>query len=337
MIAFSQPLVLLALPLALLPLLGRWLRAADLPRLDLRPSDSPSIVINHGLTATGILAIAALIVGISGPHLSGGAETYTGTGTNLVLLIDRSSSMNDTFAGRTPKGNEESKAAAARRILSDFIAKRPDDRIGLAAFSTAPMTVLPLTNSRSAVAGAIAALDERGLSQTDVGRGLALALSMMDDATAIGSRAVLLVSDGAGVIAPEVQKALRALARRQPVNLYWIYLRTKGAKSLFEVPPPGEPDTPQLRPERHLHLFLQRLAIPYRAFEAESPDAVPQAIAAIDKLERRAIVTQRTIARRDLDWIAFITAALASSVLAFARWLERPYSFVEPLPPMVSS
>src|SRR5690606_11798566 len=127
----------------------------------------------------------------------------------------RSSSMDDTFAGRTPDGGEESKAAAARRILREFIAGRPDDRIGVAAISTAPLQVLPMTISRSAISAAINAQAERGLSQTDVGRGLALSFEMMRDAPSLGSRAVVLVSDGAGVISPEVQGSLRRLAIEQ--------------------------------------------------------------------------------------------------------------------------
>lgn len=334
MIGVDHPLVLLALPLALLPVLRRWLAASDLPRLDLRPGDGGSALIDKGIPAAGGLAVAALVVGLAAPFLGGGTALRYGLGTNLVLLIDRSSSMDETFAGRAPSGGEESKSAAARRILLEFIAQRPDDRIGVAAFSTAPMQVLQLTHSRSATRAAIGALEERGLSQTDVGRGLAMALGMMDDATVSGSRAVLMVSDGAGVIAPEVQELLHRLAARQRVNLYWLYLRSEGAKSLFEAPAPGEADSPQLRPERHLHLFLQRMGLPYRAFEAESPDAVSDAVAEIGALEARPIVTEIPLPRRPLAWLAYSVATLAALGLAAARWLERPYAPRAPRPLM---
>ncbi|RBO53823.1 VWA domain-containing protein [Rhodovulum sp. BSW8] len=334
MIGVSAPLALALLPLALLPLATPWLRHSRLPRLDLRPPDGRSAVADPLLTGLGMVAVAALVLGIAGLHLKGGTVPHRGSGTNLVLLIDRSSSMDETFAGRAPDGTEESKSDAARRILLDFIGKRPDDRTGIAAFSTAPLPMLPLTRSRSAQTAAIAALDEPGLSQTDIGRGLALALGMMDGTTAAGSRAVLMVSDGAGVIAPEVQEALRWLAARQEVHLYWLYLRSEGAKSLFEVPRPGKPDTPQLRPERHLHLFLQRLGVPYRAFEAESPDAVARAVEEIGRMETRPILTDRAVPRRDLSRAAFIVAGAAALLLAVARGLERPWAPRTPLPPV---
>ena len=334
-LAFLQPWVLLALPLALTPLLKRWLAEAPAPRLDLR-TGGEAPWIDRLVKAAGVLAFAALIFGISGPYLPGGSRPHQGIGANLVLLIDRSLSMEDSFAGRAPNGDEESKSAAARRILFEFIEKRPDDRIGVAAFSTSPMQILALTQSRPAIAAAIAALGEPGLSQTDVGRGLALALGMFDDAAAGGSRAVVMVSDGAGVISREVQETIHALSTREGARLYWLYLRTAGAKGIFEAPGPGERDTPQLRPERHLHMFLQRLGIPYRAFEADSPEAIDEAVDEIDKLEVRPILTTRPTPRRDLAWIFFALAALAAGVLTAARRLERPLAPWRPAPPRIA-
>lgn len=332
MIGFGFPLALYALPLALLPLLARWLRATDVPRIELRPIEGTSWAIDCCLTAAGVIAIAALTIGNAAPYLKGGKVSYRGQGANLVLLIDRSSSMDDTFAGRTPDGGEESKAAAARRILREFIAGRPDDRIGVAAFSTAPLKVLPMTISRSAISAAINAQAERGLSQTDVGRGLFLSFEMMRDAPSLGSRAVVLVSDGAAVISPEVQDSLRRIAKEQQVNLYWLYLRTEGAKSIFEDSPPGETNTPQTRPERHLHLLLQRLGITYAAFEAESPEAVQGAVDEIGKMETKPILTERLVPRRNLAWLFYLLAMLSVGTLTFARWLERPFAPASPAP-----
>lgn len=336
MIGLTHPAALALLPLALVPLVLRWLREQPLPRLDLRRAEGAARLIDAGLTGLGMLGFAALVLGLAQPYLRGGSVAYQGVGTNLVLLIDRSSSMDDTFAGRTPGGTEESKASAARRILLDFIARRPDDRIGIAGFSTAPMLVLPMTDSRSAIAAAVRALAEPGLSQTDVGRGLTLALGMAQDEAVDGARAVVLVSDGAAVISPPVQTALRNMAARQQVNLYWLYLRTKGAKGIFEAPQPGEADTPQSRPERHLHLFLQSLRLPYRAFEAESAGAVAAAVTEIGKLESRPILTRRAVPRRELGWLCYLIAGLCTAALTGARGLERAWAPRRPAPPLVT-
>lgn len=332
MIGFVLPQMLFVLPSALLPLAARWLLASDVPRLDLRPADGTSAAIDRLLTATGVIALAALVLGLSGPYLKDGSVTYHGKGSNLVLLIDRSSSMDDTFAGRTPNGSEESKSVAARRILQDFIAHRPDDRIGVAAFSTAPIQVMPMTTNRTAITAAIDAQAERGLSQTDVGRGLALAMDMLRDTSMLGSRAVVMVSDGAAVIAPDVQEQLREMALEQQANLYWLYLRSAGDRSIFDKSLPGEADTPQSRPERHLHLFLKRLGITYRAFEADSPEAVQEAVAEIGKMEAKPILSERSVPRRHLDWLCYLLAVLAGAALTVARWFERPFAASVPAP-----
>lgn len=324
MIAFDWPLVLLALPLALIPLFSHWLQLQSLSGPGLFSAGSLPRTADYALNIAGVLAIAGFLIGAAGPYLRGGTLPYQGHGANMVLLIDRSSSMDDSFAGRRPGGDEESKSAAARRILLDFTAGRPDDRLGIAAFSTSPLMVLPLTNSRSAVTAAIEAQAEPGLSQTDVGRGLALAMDMLADAPPPGARAVVMVSDGAAVIAPEVQKQLQELAAAREVSLYWLYLRTKGARSLFDAVTPGERDTPQTRPERHLHLYLQRLGVPYHAWEAEDAGAVAAALEEVDRLEQRAIETTREIPRRDLAPFAFALAALCALLLTLARVYEIP-------------
>ena len=69
----------------------------------------------------------------------------------------------------------------------------------------------------------------------------------------------------------------------------------------MDAPAPDVPDTPLALPERHLNKFFQSLKIPYRAFEAENPKAVADAIAEIDKLERNPIHYSRAHSRARPD------------------------------------
>ena len=84
-----------------------------MPRIDLRAVEGRAV--GPALTATSVMALAALILGLAQPDLRGGNMAYRGIGMNLVLLVDRSSSMDDTFAGRSPNGGDESKASPTRR------------------------------------------------------------------------------------------------------------------------------------------------------------------------------------------------------------------------------
>jgi mxaC protein len=318
----DTPAVLLLLPLALLPLLFAVQRSQGYPSLAAAQPDAFSRAVDAGLHLTGSIAVVALIAGIAGIHLKGQTVERVGEGAHIVLLLDRSSSMDDTFAGGRPGVGEDSKSAAARRLLRDFIARRPHDRFGVAAFSTMPMHVLPITSHKDAVLGAIDAMTRPGLAYTNVGLGLAMALSMHEADPTAASRAILLVSDGAAVIDRRVQERLRAAIAKRPVNLYWLYLRTAGAPGIFDPPGEGVPDTPQALPERHLNLFFHTLKVPYRAFEAENPQAVADAITEIDKLERNPIRYQERIPERDLSWLAYTIAAASLFLLLLAKLAE---------------
>lgn len=329
-LAVTYPALLLLLPLAFLPLIFPSQRTDAYPSLAALAADPISTAVDAGLRAAGAIAIAGLVLGLAGPVRLGQSIERLGEGANIALLFDRSASMNDSFAGRPPTGEEESKSAAAERFLTQFVASREHDRFGVAAFSTAPMFVLPLSDHKEATIGAINAIKLPGLALTDVGRGLAMALTMQEndilsahgDDSGLGTRAIVLVSDGAAVIDGKVQEKLRAAFLKRPLHLYWIFLRTEGSRGINDLPRDGDNDTPFAMPERHLNLFFQSLKIPYQAFQAENPAAVGEAIAAIDKLERSPIRYVERIPQQDLSTYAYGAAFLALLFLLAAKLAE---------------
>jgi mxaC protein len=323
-LGLEHPAVLLLLPLVLLPLVFVMQAKQGYPSLAAVEPDPLSLVVDVALRCLGAAVIAALILGIGGLQLKGQTVERVGEGAHIVLLLDRSRSMDDTFAGRQPAEGEASKSAAARHLLREFILKRPHDRFGVAAFSTMPMHVLPLTDHKDAVLAAVDAITRPGLAYTNVGLGLAMALSMQEADPTAASRAILLVSDGAAVIDRRVQEKLRAAFAKRAVNLYWLYLRTANSPGIFDAPAPDVPDTPFALPERHLNKFFENLEIPYRAFEAENPQAVADAIAEIDKLERNPIHFSERIPGRDLSGFAYAAAAFGLALLMLAKLAEVP-------------
>jgi mxaC protein len=321
-LAFDTPLLLWLLPLAALPFLASLLAPSAYPSLEAAPGDALSTLAGWGLRLAGALAIAALLLGIAGPYAREHSEWRVGRGAHIALLIDRSSSMDNTFAGKQPSGEEESKAAAARRILAAFVEERANDEIGIVVFSTSPILALPLTLQREAIEAAIAAIGRPGLAYTNIGLGLSMALSLFDDRDEDMPRTVLVVSDGAALIDRRVQQALRTSFREQRVHLYWLFLRTTGSPGIF--PRPGEEgdNSPQAMPERYLHAFFSDLGIPYRVFEAENADAVREAIAEIGRLEASPIRYEERIPRRDLARACYAMAGLALLVLLLAKLAE---------------
>lgn len=317
----SVPAALWLLPIALAPALFLFFRPSSIPSIAAAPRDQTSQIVDVGLRCAAALAIAGTILVIAGPYRGSHSVVRIGEGAEVVVLIDRSSSMNESFAGRQPSGEEESKAAASKRILDGFISRRAHDLFGVAAFSTSPILVMPMTDRRDAVRAAIQAIDRPGLGYTNIGRGLAMALSMFGAGGSSDSRVILLVSDGAAVIDPRIQDELRADFQKIRPNLYWLFLRTTGSKGISDRPEPGE-DTPQAMPERHLDLFFKSLGVSYRSFEAEGPAAVEDAIAQIDRIERHPIAFEEKLPREDLTHIALTIASLATFLLLAAKLAE---------------
>lgn len=319
----ATPWVLWLLPLALIPLAASGRRRVAVAAVSAAPEDAASRWIARILALAAIATLAGLILGLAGPYHSGERITRIGIGARISMLLDRSGSMNETFAGRQPSGAEESKAAASRRLLAGFVGERAHDLFAVTAFSTSPIQVMPMTDRHEAVRAAIAAIDRPGLDYTNVARGLAMALAQFGPESGV-SRVLLIVSDGAAVIDPRVQEQLRAAFTKIHPNLYWLFLRTKGSPSIHDRPE-GE-DTPQAAPERHLDLFFKSLGTPYRAFEADGPQAVADAIAQIESLERDPITYTETRPRRDLAPLCYGLAALGLVLLGLAALAEADLS-----------
>ena len=321
-LAVNTPWVLIGLLLALLPLLNNGMRLNPAPWLTLIPSDGLSFFIVCCLRLCAMATIAGLVLGIAGLHRTEQSRERIGHGAHIVLLLDRSSSMDNSFAGRAPNGIEESKATAARRLLTDFVNQRQNDLIGVAEYSTSPLFVMPLTENKIAVQAAIAATETPALGFTHVSKGLGMALSFFQQQLVTGSRIVLLVSDGAAAIDHDSEQKLRLWFKQQQVRLYWVFLRTANSPGIFDKPEDSRDDNAQAMPELYLHQFFLGLGSPYQAYEAESPDALKQAIADINRLETLPMHYVERIPKQDLSSACYSVATLLLLILLGVKFCE---------------
>lgn len=338
---WAHPAWLLLLPLLLLPLLrdGRAERLHSW--LGLLPVDRASEVMHWLLRAIGALAVAALVVGLAGLYRAEYEVERVGQGAEIVLLLDRSRSMDERFVTSSPRGRTNApgtaawyaynqpddserltKGEAARRILGEFAAGRSEDRFAMAIFSTLPMRVLDFTQKPEVVQAAIAAGEVgRGLGETDIATALLHGLSFFDGRPYTGSRIVLLVSDGGDHIDPGVRQTIIDRLREQRVSLYWIYIRSARSPGLKAAPDdtPGKAETV---PEVFLDRFFASTGAPYRAYEAENPEALKRAVSDVGRLENLPITYRDVVPRRDLSSLAYAVALTAVLLLLASRWME---------------
>ncbi|RZL93456.1 MAG: VWA domain-containing protein [Variovorax sp.] len=344
--SFDHPGLLWLLPLAALPLLAQSGGVLDNAWASLMPRDRASELVGWVLRIIGVLALAALDIGMAGPYWPEYDVERVGKGAEIVLVLDRSRSMDQGFGGVRPSGGapkgtspetidyymkqasrtRESKGKVARQVLSEFIAKRQDDRFGMIVFSTLPIRILEFTQKNEAIQAAIAAGDVgSGLSETNIGLAMQSALSSFVDRPYTGSRIVMLVSDGGDRLDSDARERIAYLAHKHRVAIYWIYLRSLNSPGL--VLEKGEaPENVEAVPEYALHRFFESLGTSYRAYEASDPEALKKAIDAVNRLENLPITYLDTMPRRDLSaqvfGVAFgcILLLLATSLAEIRRW-----------------
>ncbi|MDO9203944.1 MAG: vWA domain-containing protein [Methylotenera sp.] len=309
----ATPAYLLLLPLALLPLLARGHSAFAYPSIARLPIDPLSTWLECLWRMLGALAIGFIALGLAGFYCGSHSIERVGRGAHIMLVLDRSASMNDNFADKA--NQESSKMEVARRVLQTFVSKSREDLLGMVTFNTSPILAAPLGGDKEAVLSALKATEAGGMGFTAVARGLGMALDSYEGKPVTGARVVVLASDGGAHLESKTQDMLRNMFHRQGASLYWIFLRTANSPGLSKPEEEGNDDA---YPEYHLHRFFGSMGVPYKAYEAENPQAVEQAVTDIARLKNQPVRYQEAAPRRDLSaifyWLAFLCAC---GLLAF--------------------
>ncbi|HSE11091.1 MAG TPA: vWA domain-containing protein [Rudaea sp.] len=310
-----------ALPLALLPLFNYGARTFAYPALVEWPPDLPSRVAQILLRLTGALTLAALVVASAAPYLEGGTQTLSGTGAEIVIVLDRSGSMSEPLIGTGDAGSirgethVESKIEAARRILLAFMRRRPGDTFGMVTFNASPIGVAPLGEDRGLVESALISAEARSEGYTAPARALGLALDYFRDRQLTASRVVLLVSDGGATISSENRAKLTDLFAARHASLIWIYTRGEQEPSV-RVPQQFASES------LSMHEFFESLGSPYQMFEVTSAEGLERAVAEVGRLTNLPTRYEEHLPRKDLAAPLFGLALLCIVALIGARLLE---------------
>lgn len=326
-LGIEHPWVLLLLPLCLLPLLAGAGASLRYSSLLLIPHDRLSGALETGVRLAGAGTIAMLLLGLSGPYLPATEVERLGEGAQIVLLLDRSRSMDQPFGGQVYENpldmrNAEPKGTIARRVLSQFVAARRSDQYAMLVFSTQPIKVLPLTDKSEPIQAAITAGNVgRGLTDTDVGRGIIAAARLFDDRPYTGSRLVLLISDGGARLDLATRQRIANLLKLNRVALYWIYISSRNSPPMEAAS--GQDLPVDTAPARTLHNFFSTLETPYRLFDVEDPDALATAIAEVNRLQSLPIRSFDVVPRRPVARIFYAIGLALLSLLLAVEFLEK--------------
>ncbi len=324
---WSLPQLLFLLPLAILPWFNHN-QEKTVAWVDFVPVDPLSNTIGFMLKLLASLAIISLLFALSGPYKPEQKIDKVAAGAEIVLLLDRSRSMDDAFAIKgqllmKSVAKSDSKRRTARSYLTEFVKKRPDDRFGFVFFSSSAIDLLPLTYSKESILATInASALGKGLSETNMSKALLEAASLYEGQAYRGSRIVLLVSDGGQELEPEDKAKIAALYKELNLSIYWIYMRSTQGMTLDETENDNFlwTDTP----ERKLHTYFKSLDLPYRAFEVESVKTFSEAIDEIDRQQYQTLIVEQTLPREAKEkpfyWLALVTLLLLSLAQMYTAW-----------------
>ncbi|HEY0907407.1 MAG TPA: vWA domain-containing protein [Methylophilus sp.] len=311
---------LLLLPLALLPWCLRGQRHFKHPALQGLPTDPLSVWLERAWKISLSTLLLALAIALSGPFLKSQSIEKIGRGAHVMIVLDRSASMNEPFVNKGDAQARQPKMQVAREVLKSLVKQGHEDLMGMVTFSTSPILAAPLGNDRAFVQAALEATEAGGMGFTAVARGLGMALDYFADQPVTGARAIVLVSDGGAHLDGKTQDMLRAMFMRQQASLYWIYLRSENGVTLKQSLAEGE--NIDAYPEVALHDYFQTLNVPYHVYEAENPQAVMAAVRDIAKLKNKPTRYLEPIARQDLSQYAYGLAWLAALLLIAMVQLE---------------
>ena len=186
------------------------------------------------LAALRWLTLAMLIIALAQPRLTRSETKINASGVDIVVALDMSGSMasEDFEVGR----DRMSRVAMAKDVLKKFVAKRPNDCIGLVCFATQAYIASPLTLDHDFLLENIERLELGDIdpNSTAIGSALSTAVNRLRELKS-KSKIVILMTDGqnnAGKIEPltaaEAAKALK-------VKVYTIGVGMRGMAPMPQI------------------------------------------------------------------------------------------------------
>jgi Ca-activated chloride channel family protein len=321
--------------LLLLPLLA-WLRG----RRGQRPAFLySSVQLVRGITGitrshAGVilvrlrwLVLALFLVGLARPQLGEGETQVRASGIDIVVALDVSSSMSSEDF--TLQGQPVNRLVMEKAVLDPFIAKRPNDRLGLVAFAQRPYIAAPLTLDHDFLRQnlerlQIATKEEDG---TAIGSALTAALNRLRELKS-KSKIVILMTDGqnnAGKVPP---LTAAEAAEKLGVKVYAIGVGTRGWARIPFVDPFGRKGYAQQQVNIDEDT-LQRIAARTggRYFRADKTETLQAIYDEIDQMEKTEVEVKKYQHYRELfPWVVLpgVALLLLELILANTVWRTLP-------------
>ncbi|HZH68734.1 MAG TPA: VWA domain-containing protein [Chitinophagales bacterium] len=258
-----------------------------------------------------LITLAVLIVALSRPQKPLGSTPLSIEGIDIVLALDISGSM-------LAQDLKPDRLQAAIQVAKEFIAARPNDRIGYVIFAGESFTQSPLTIDHKSLN---TLLDNTRIDLledgTAIGMGLATAVNRLKDSEA-SSKVIILMTDGdnnSGYIDPHTAIAM---AKTEQIRTYTIGIGRNGTAPFpIQNPFTGAivyQDVEVVIDEELLQLIASETEGIY--YRAESNNDLSDIYKEIDRLEKSKIEVSAFTPKKEL----FFPILVVGMVLLLIEW-----------------
>lgn len=198
----------------------------DLKNIKYKAEHSKITLINHRIVISlkllylfviwGLLVIAA-----ARPQHVGEPYHLKSENRDIMLVVDISNSMQQPdFSTRTQRID---RMTAVKHVVSQFIGKRTEDRVGLVLFGTLAYLQSPLTFDKSAVQEILLNTDA-GMAgnSTSIGDALGIALKNLREEKQKNNKVIILLTDGENNDGSLSMAQAIDLAEKEGIKIYTI-------------------------------------------------------------------------------------------------------------------
>ncbi|YCM45390.1 VWA domain-containing protein [Verrucomicrobiaceae bacterium 227] len=272
------------------------------------------------------------IIGMARPQEQKTRTSRTASGIDILIALDVSYSMSiNDFREPTGRSNfGEPRINAAKKVITEFIRRRPDDRIGIVCFSGRPYTVAPITldhNILEHTLKSIALVNNQTEGGTAIGSALVAAGSRLeklkrddddnseqgsDSAIKAKSKVIVLVTDGASNSGQLSPLEAAGLVADLGIKVYPVAIGT----------PQGRLDGNQRSTQQTFDTeTLEKIADITKGdyYRALDYIGLRESFASIDKLEKTEVKRNSWLVKKELyPWFIAPSVILILGFLAFS-------------------
>lgn len=241
--------------------------------------------LRHTPLLLRLATMALLVVALARPVGINQRTQKTSDGLDIVLAVDTSMSME---ARDFILDNERPRRLdVVKKVINDFIASRPDDRIGMVVFGSEAYTQSPLTLDHTILSRFLSRV-QTGMAgnATAIGDGLATAVNRIKTVEA-KSKIVILLTDGSNNAGRVDPMAAARAAKALGIKTYTIGAGTNG---MAPIVIDGRVTSQKVEiDEDLLRAIAEETGGQY--FRATDTESLVKVYATIDKLEKTKVKT----------------------------------------------